>query len=319
MQPENQPVPVQQAPPQAAPQVMPNIPPPQSPSPPVQQPGPPPIPPQQAMQPNGPAASPPVQPQQQAVSGGQPVKEAQPTVKNPNSTQNSLQIAAIRDGVVIMNDGSFRAVVLAKSINFDLMSTQEQEAVEYAYQGFLNSLYFDIQILIRSRKIDMRPYLEKLGKVRTDMNNMLLGMLMEDYIYFIDDLVQQTNIMSKEFFIVVPFFQQVNAGKALEASKGLFSGFLGSKSGGNVTINEADLEKAKTELTNRVQNVVSGLIQMGVQAIPLDTQELIELYYNTYNPDTATRQTLKDTSNLVVPVITKGQGVAPKPDMSGVQ
>lgn len=260
------------------------------------------------------------QPQKPVVAGGQPTKGPQPTVKNPNSTQNTLMIAAIRDGVVIMSDGSFRAVVLAKSINFDLMSTQEQEAVEYAYQGFLNSLYFDIQILIRSRKIDMRPYLEKLGKVRTDMNNMLLGMLMEDYIYFIDDLVQQTNIMSKEFYIVVPFFQQVNAGKALEASKGLFSGIFGSsKSGGNITINEVDLEKAKTELTNRVQNVVSGLMQMGVQAIPLDTQELIELYYNTYNPDTATRQTLKDTSNLVVPVVTKGPGVAPKPDMSGVQ
>ncbi len=128
-----------------------------------------------------------------------------------------------------MKDGSFRSVVMAKSINFDLMSINEQEAVEYAYQGFLNSLYFDIQIFIRSRKIDMRPYLERLGKVRTDMSNMLLGMLMEDYIYFIDDLVQQTNIMSKEFYIVVPYFSEVSAGKALEASKGLFSGLLGNK------------------------------------------------------------------------------------------
>lgn len=283
-------------------------------------------PPQMAQQPQQPLPQqiPPAQtqvaPQAAVDSGGQTIKEQPSKVKNPNSTQNTLQISAIRDGIVIMNDGSFRAVVLAKSINFDLMSVQEQEAVEYAYQGFLNSLYYDIQILIRSRKIDMRPYLEKLGKVRTEMNNMLLGMLMEDYIYFIDDLVQQTNIMSKDFYIVVPFFQQVNAGKALEASKGLFSGLLGgNKTAATITINEADLEKAKTELTNRVQNVVSGLIQMGVQAIPLDTQELIELYYNTYNPDTATRQTLKDTSNLVVPVVTKGPGVAPKPDMSGVQ
>lgn len=266
-----------------------------------------------AMQPVVPAVS----NQPQAAPGQPPAQPEASTVANPNSTQNTLQIAAIRDGIVIMNDGSFRAVVLAKSINFDLMSINEQEAVEYAYQGFLNSLYFDVQIFIRSRKIDMRPYLERLSKVRTDMNNMLLGMLMEDYIYFIDDLVQQTNIMSKEFYVVVPFFQQIDASKAVAASKGTFSKILGSKQT-SITVDEDNLEKAKVELTNRVQNVISGLVQMGVQAIPLDTQELIELYYNTYNPDTATRQTLKQADNLVVPVVTKGQGQAPKQDMTGV-
>jgi len=251
-------------------------------------------------------------------TGGVPQAPSVNNAQNPNSTQNTLQIAAIRDGIVIMNDGSFRAVVMAKSINFDLMSVGEQEAVEYAYQGFLNSLYFDIQIFIRSRKIDMRPYLERLGKIRTEMSNMLLGMLMEDYIYFIDDLVQQTNIMSKEFYIVVPYFSQASAGKVAEAGKGLFNGLFGnSKKQGTITINEADLAKAKTELQNRIQSVVSGLIQMGVQAIPLDTQELIELYYNTYNPDTATRQTLKQADQLNVPVVTKGQGQAPKPNMGG--
>lgn len=237
---------------------------------------------------------------------------------NPNSTQNTLQIAAIRDGIVIMNDGSFRSVVMAKSINFDLMSQNEQEAVEYAYQGFLNSLYFDVQVFIRSRKIDMGPYLERLGKVRMEMDNMLLGMLMEDYVYFIEDLVQQTNIMSKEFYIVVPYFSGIDAGKALESSKKLFSGILGEKKT-VVTIDEQSLEKAKTELSNRVQNVVNGLLQMNVQAIPLDTQELIELYYNAYNPDTATRQTLKHMDQLSVPVVTKGEGRAPTPNLGGVQ
>lgn len=268
-----------------------------------------------------PVASQPVVPavpnQPQAAPGQPPAQPEASTVANPNSTQNTLQIAAIRDGIVIMNDGSFRAVVLAKSINFDLMSVNEQEAVEYAYQGFLNSLYFDVQIFIRSRKIDMRPYLERLSKVRTDMNNMLLGMLMEDYIFFIDDLVQQTNIMSKEFYVVVPFFQQIDASKAVAASKGTFSKIFGSKQT-SITVDEDNLEKAKVELTNRVQNVISGLMQMGVQSIPLDTQELIELYYNTYNPDTATRQTLKQSDNLVVPVVTKGQGQALKANMTEV-
>lgn len=243
---------------------------------------------------------------------------AQNNKDNPNSTQNSLLIAAIRDGVAIMQDGTFRAVVMAKSINFDLMSGPEQDAVEYAYQSFLNSLYFDVQISIRSRKIDMRPYLEKLGKVRTEMDNMLLGMLMEDYIYFIDDLVQQTNIMSKEFYIVVPYTSQVTAGKAMQSGKTLLGGILGNKKGPVVTIDEDSLEKAKTELKNRVQNVVNGLQQLGVQAIPLDTHELIELYYNFYNPDTATRQTLKQADQLTVPVVTKGQGHAPQANLGEV-
>jgi len=261
----------------------------------------------------------PVQPAQQNATGkaGQEQMANSPRPPgNQNSTQNSLQIAAIRDGIVIMKDGTFRSVVLAKSINFDLMSPQERDAVEYAYMGFLNSLYFDIQILIRSRKIDMRPYLERLNKIRIEMDNMLLGMLMEDYIYFIDDLVQQTNIMSKEFYLVVPYAAEIDAGKALKASKGVFSNLFGNKNG-VVTIDEASLEKAKTELKNRVQNVVSGLVQMGVQSMPLDTQELIELYYNTYNPDTATRQTLRQDTELTVPVVTKGVGQAPQPNLGG--
>lgn len=274
------------------------------------------------MQPN--QQPPTAQPQQTPPPAGgsvPPNQNAKPLAKappnqqgNPHSTQNSLQIAAIRDGIVILKDGSFRSVVLAKSINFDLMSPQERDAVEFAYMGFLNSLYFDIQILIRSRKIDMQPYLDKLSKISSEMDNMLLSMLMEDYIYFIDDLVQQTNIMSKEFYLVVPYSADLDAGKALKASKGLLSGLFGNKNG-IVTIDEQSLEKAKTELKNRVQNVVSGLLQMGVQSMPLDTQELIELYYNTYNPDTATRQTLTQNTQLTVPMVTKGEGHAVQPSM----
>lgn len=229
------------------------------------------------------------------------------TPSNPNSTQNTLLFSEIRDGIVIMSDGSFRAVVLAKSINYDLMSKQEQEAVEYAYQSFINSLYFDLQIVAKSRKIDMRPYLEKLGTIHNSLDNMLLAMLMEDYIYFITDLVSETNIMSKQFYLVIPF-QPVASGKqAVENSKKLF-GSLTEKKHGVLKINETDLEKAKTELKNRVGAVLDGLQQMGVQGVPLDTQELIELYYNTYNPDTAPRQTINSMQSLSAPVITKGTG-----------
>lgn len=236
------------------------------------------------------------------------------TKSNPNSTQNTLQIAEIRDGVLIMNDGSFRSVIMVKSINFDLMSPQEQEAVEYSYQGFLNSLYFPIQIFIRSQRVDLQPYIEKLDKIRTEHDNMLLALLMEDYITYIDQLSQQTNIMDKKFYVVVPFFPVPDIQKALSQSKNFLSGIASLFNGkeAHVTINEADLEKAKTELRNRVQSVLEGLLQSGIQGIPLDTQELIELYYDTYNPDTATRQQLKNFDELTADIIEKGVGTAPQ-------
>lgn len=236
---------------------------------------------------------------------------------NPNSTQNTLQIAEVRDGIVIMSDGSFRSVIMVKSINFDLMSQQEKEAVEFSYQGFLNSLYFDIQIFIRSSKVDLRPYIERLDKIRSEHDNMLLALLMEDYIYFMNTLAEQTNIMDKKFYLVIPYTPKVDAGKVVENSKNfinnLFSAFSSKEQ--HVTVNEADLETAKTELRNRVQAVLNGLLQCGIQGLPLDTSELIELYYDTYNPDTATRQQLKNFSDLTAPVVTKGSGFAKQPDL----
>lgn len=237
-----------------------------------------------------------------------------PVKSNPNSTQNVLQIAEIRDGIVIMNDGSYRSVIMVKSVNFDLMSPQEQEAVEYSYQGFLNSLYFPVQIFIRSQRVDLQPYIEKLDKIRTEHDNMLLALLMEDYIGYIDALSQQTNIMDKRFYVVVPYSTSVDVQKALTQSKNFFSGLAGifNSKEQRVTINEADLENAKTELRNRVQSVLQGLLQCGIQGLPLDTQELIELYYDTYNPDTATRQQLKNFNAMTADVVTKGTGSAPQ-------
>lgn len=255
-------------------------------------------------------------PPQGAVAGqAAPSKPA--TKGNPNSTQNTLQIAEIRDGIVIMNDGSFRCVVMVKSINFDLMSPEEREAVEYSYQGFLNSLYFDIQIFIRSQKVDIRPYIERLDKIRSEHDNMLLALLMEDYIGYMADIAQQTNIMDKKFYVVIPFSSLPTVQQAITQSKNFFSGLAGlfNSKEQRVTINEGDLNKAKDELRNRVQAVLGGLQQCGIQGLPLDTQELIELYYDTYNPDTATRQQLKNFDDLTAQVVTKGQGMAPQPNL----
>lgn len=272
---------------------------------------PPPFAPNQMSQ--GPQAFSPVQgmasPAQQAPVQG--------SKSNPNSTQNALQVAEVRDGIVIMNDGSYRSVIMVKSINFDLMSAQEREAVENSYQGFLNSLYFPIQIFIHSRKVDLGPYIQKLDKIRTEHENMLLSMLMSDYITYMSQLSLQTNIMDKSFYIVIPYFPTIDVQKALAASKGLVKGLssIFSSKEHHVTINENDLEAAKAELRNRVQSVLSGLLQCNIQGLPLDTQELIELYYDAYNPDTATRQELKNFDSLSVPVVTKGAGQAPQPHL----
>lgn len=271
-------------------------------------------------QPYNQAAGGAVAPQQQAAPHAQatragvvpPQQGAKAAPHNANTTQNTLQIAEIRDGIVIMNDGSYRAVIMVKSINFDLMSPQEQESTEYGYQSFLNSLYFPIQIFVRSQKVDLQPYIDKLDKIRTEHDNMLLALLMDDYISYIDQLALQTNIMDKKFYVVVPFFPVASPDTGLAQSKNFFSGLfeLFNKSESHVVINEADLAKAKDELRNRVQAVLGGLQQCGIQGLPLDTQELIELYYDTYNPDTATRQQLKNFNDMTADVVEKGEGIA---------
>ena len=177
----------------------------------------------------------------------QPTQAVAPS--NPNSAQNTLHIAEIRDGIVIMSDGSFRSVVMVKSINFDLMSPQERDGVEVGYQSFLNSLLFPVQIFVHSQKVDLKPYLDKLNKIKKEHDNMLLSLLMEDYVGFIDDLSLQTNIMDKKFYIIIPYFQEVDVQRALTQSK-IFSVALhlclSHKK--KITINENDLVKAKDEL-----------------------------------------------------------------------
>lgn len=252
----------------------------------------------------------------QVIAANNPAQAPpQPQQSNKTSTQNALEIAEVRDGIVIMNDGTFRAVVMCQSINFDLMSPEEREAVEFSYQGFLNSLYFDIQIFIRSQRVDLRPYLEKLDKIRSEHDNMLLALLMEDYIHYMAAIAEQTNIMDKKFYVVIDFHPLIDAQKVAKATKGFFSTILGKKDQ-HVIVNESDLEAAKTELKNRIQTVMAGLQQCQVNSIPLDTQELIELYYDAYNPDTATRQQMKNFNDLTAPVVTKGRGMAPQPNLN---
>ena len=238
----------------------------------------------------------PVDQQANNLSSGA-AQQARQATRNPNSTQSTLQLSEVRDNMVIMIDGSMRAVVACRSINFDLMSEREREGVEYSYQNFLNSLNFPVQILVRSQRVDIGPYLDKLVATRRSQDNMLLGVLMDDYINYIDVLSQEANIMEKSFYIVIPFFPNGDAANLLEQGKGFF-GKLFAKPKNTVTrIDTAAYEKAKGEIKNRVDNVIAGMFQIGVQSTQLDTKLLGELYYNFYNPDTAVRQPLGDYEN----------------------
>ncbi len=240
-----------------------------------------------------------------AVSAAQ-ANPVSPNKESPTATQSTLLISELRDNVVIMKDGSFRAVVACKSINFDLMSDVEREGVEYSYQNFLNSLKFTTQILVRSQRVDIGPYIDRLNEIRRNNDNMLLGVLMDDYINFIDVLSQEANIMDKSFFIVIPYYTSLDAEKLVQQTKSFFKAFSKNKAPNAIKIDRATYDKAMTEINNRVDAVMSGLFQIGIHSVRLNTRELAELYYNYNNPDTAVREPLVDFSKVATMYVKKG-------------
>ncbi|MBI3984253.1 hypothetical protein HY346_03045 [Candidatus Microgenomates bacterium] len=248
------------------------------------------------------------------IAAGAPLEEiAKPrkTKKGKTvSTQDALLITQVRDGLVVMRDGSLRAVVMCKSINFDLMSPAERESVEFAYQGFLNSLYFPVQIFIRSQRVDLNTYLDKLGKIHDNQENVLLRLLMEDYVVYVRYLAEAANIMDKQFYVVIQYYPSVLSAEGVTSGLRRLGSIFKSKPG-PITINETDYNKYKTELAQRVQTVVSGLAQINIQAIPLNTQELIELYYTAYNPQTAAHQHLVNQEELEAAIVTKAETTEP--------
>lgn len=219
------------------------------------------------------------------------------------STQNHLNFAEVRDGLVIMRDGSLRMIILCSPTNYDLKSGGEKESIEYAYQGFLNGLHFPVQICIQSRKIDLDGYLEKLEQMLADQSNPLLADLMEDYIYNIRDLLNVANIMDKKFFVVVPYYvQEVTKSNVFKQIASTFS------KPSDVTQTDAQFMQRKAELIQRTNMVAQGLASIGVRAAVLKTQEVIELFYGCYNIDESQNQNLVNTQEMTVPVVDRTGG-----------
>lgn len=226
------------------------------------------------------------------------------------STQNHLMFTEIKDGIVVMRDGSLRMIVLASALNFDLKSQQEQDSIEFAYQGFLNGLHFPIQIVIRSRKLELDNYIEKLEVLQAGEENPLIAGLMEDYIYNIQGLLEQVNIMNKEFYIVVPYYIEGATQKKDNAGVKFASLF---KSNTDQVQTTEIFEQRKRDLTQRTNLVAQGLGQMGIRAAVLSTQEIIELFYSSYNQEEAISQNLTDIDQITTPIVQRGNPMPQPP------
>lgn len=196
------------------------------------------------------------------------------------ATQDFVPIKEIRDGVVVGKDGSLKIILMASSLNLALKSEDEQAAIILQFQNFLNSLDFSLQIFVQSRKYDIRPYIALLEDRERNQLNDLLKIQTREYINFIKNFTEATNIMSKNFFVVIPYTPS-----ALTSQKrGLFSAF-GARSAKETAGDKlADFESHKAQLEQRAYVVQQGLIRSGVRTAQLGTQEIIELFYRIFNP-----------------------------------
>ena len=221
------------------------------------------------------------------------------------STQNHLNFAAVKDGIVIMRDGSLRMIIICSPTNYDLKSASEKEAIEFAYQGFLNGLHFPIQISIQSRRIDLDRYLNQLEQSLADQTNPLLADLMEDYIFNLRDLLNEVNIMDKKFFVIVPYYvAESNRGNVFKQLAGVL------KKPEDVIQTDSQFSDRKADLIQRTNMVAQGLASIGVRAAVLRTQEIIELFYGAYNVEEAQNQTLIETQEITTPMVTREGGQA---------
>ncbi len=211
------------------------------------------------------------------------------------ATQRYLDIAEVKEDVVIMRDGTLRAVLLVASINFALKSEDEQNAIIAQYVSFLNALEYPLQIVIQSRRLNIDGYLDRLREAEKNQHNELLRMQIADYRAFISELVELGQIMQKFFFVVVPF------NPASDKQKGFFDrlseSFVPAIS---VRLAEKRFQERKSDLMTRVEHMKGALNSMGLKAVQLDTQGLIELYYRVYNPETYDTQRMTDTDKLRV-------------------
>jgi type IV secretory pathway VirB4 component len=195
------------------------------------------------------------------------------------SAQDFVPIKEIRDGVISLKDGSLRGVLMASSLNFALKSPDEQEAIISQFQNFLNSLDFPIELSVQSRELDIRPYVALMEERYTAQENELMKIQVREYIEFVKTFTQSANIMSKNFFIVVPYSSGMLGGGTDNVLKKLIPG---KKS--NASNKQESFEENKSQLLQRMSVVEQGLSRTGIRVAQLGTEELVELFYKLFNP-----------------------------------
>lgn len=212
---------------------------------------------------------------------------------NSNSIQQRIEIENIQEGVVILKDKSLRAVLMVSSINFSLKSLDEQQAIITRYQEFLNSLDFSLEIMIESKKYDLAEYILMLQQRSKEQKIELMKIQIAEYIDFIKNLSDMTNIMSKNFYVVVPF-------AAIEQAVQNFGDKILDlfKEKSSPETLKQNFQQQKTQLWQRVDYVVSGLGAIGLRAAPLNTEELIELFYQLYNPEAKEKPVLESQAKI---------------------
>ncbi|MDP1689978.1 MAG: hypothetical protein Q8L52_02130 [bacterium] len=193
------------------------------------------------------------------------------------ATQQFVPVKEIRNGVVILKDGGYRGILICSAINFGLKSSDEQHAITLGFQSFLNTLDFSIQIVINSRKMDLRPYLAILAEKEPGQKTELMRVQLHEYIEFVRSFADQTNIMTKSFYVIVPYaphFSVVSTARFLRRED------AATKS----AVAETSFEEDRAQLEQRLTLVGTGLANVGVRAVPLGTEEVIELLYRSFNP-----------------------------------
>ncbi len=216
------------------------------------------------------------------------------------TTQKQINIADIKDGIILTKTGSLKAVIEVQPINFALASEQDQQALVGGYQNFINSLSFPIQILVQSRRLDLFPYLSQLEKTVQEIDSDLLRLHGSEYIEFLRRLTQLANIMQKRFFVVISY----NPAPVKKISlAGQIFGFGQTKT---LTFKPAEFAKWRQLLQERIEVVKSGLAPLGIGSSLLKTQQTIELFYSTFNPEEAVEERLVKTDQISTAIIHKG-------------
>ena len=225
-------------------------------------------------------------------------KEAKKNRNKYLATQRYLQLSSVHDDTLVLKDGGLRAILEVSALNFDLKSEEEQNALIISYQHFLNALDFPVQVLVRSRKIDIDSYLALLKSKITSQQNDLMKAQLQDHIQYIKRLVEYTDIMEKRFFLIVPFTPP----EVLPTST--FSKFLKYITPDDTVLKtiarKKQFKELRSKLETRINVVTTGIENCGMKVRRLKTEEIIELMYQSYNPDICKRQKLANMEDVVV-------------------